>query len=352
MNSNSKQPNIQSPQSAAVTTDPEGVNSNQQSKTAISPGLVVLQWLTYAFWGWALLSLAWLIFIVIYNLMDQLDTSEVIPYALSATLVLLPIALISDFFFSKQEPKKKQGASMVVMLIHAVIFALFAVGTLIGAIFAIVQLLIASGQSTEYTQSTLVSLLIVSLLYALTFLRTLRPQFLGEKLPMIYSLIMLFITGTFITLSILGPISQSVATRDDRRIVSYLPTVNDAINNYTQKYKTLPASLTEPELKINSKDAQSIIGDGLVEYKPEGKYQPTIQQGDALDSQLNNILNSESSYRYQLCVTFKKASDGEVSNQGTEYPKGTEYPTYLYIYDHPAGRVCYKLSAELYNNNY
>ena len=62
-------------------------------------GNIILQWLTYAFWGWALLGINWLIFIVVFSLLAHQDQTEVIPYAIAAVLVLLPISVVCDFFY-------------------------------------------------------------------------------------------------------------------------------------------------------------------------------------------------------------------------------------------------------------
>ena len=63
-----------------------------------SAGVIVLQWLTYAFWGWTLLAVNTLIFMVIFSLLKHVDLSTIIPYAIASVLVLLPISLVCDVF--------------------------------------------------------------------------------------------------------------------------------------------------------------------------------------------------------------------------------------------------------------
>ena len=60
----------------------------------------------------------------ISELLKDADVGSFDPYAVAAVLVLLPVSFITDFFYSKREPGKKTGAATIVMVIHAVLYAL------------------------------------------------------------------------------------------------------------------------------------------------------------------------------------------------------------------------------------
>jgi hypothetical protein len=57
------------------------------------------------------------------------------PFAIAAVLVLLPISIACDYFYSKQEPVKKTGAASIVMILHAVLFALLVLALLLPRYF-------------------------------------------------------------------------------------------------------------------------------------------------------------------------------------------------------------------------
>lgn len=173
-------------------------------------GTIILQWLTYAFWGWTVLILSFLTYNVLSDFISG-DGSSVNYYLIAALAVLLPISLICDYFYAKGEPVKKTGAAMVVMVIHAVIFALLGIGSLLGAAFSLVALLTSHGSSGGvgfYDQSTthqtatiyLIGALIVAVFYAITFARTINPASLkwivrAYKLAMPALIIILIVLG-------------------------------------------------------------------------------------------------------------------------------------------------------------
>lgn len=151
--------------------------ATEQPHTESNAMTLFLQWLTYALWGWVLLPLIWVIFAVVFAMFGGNDVGEEIVYPLAAVVVLLPTAIIMDLQYSKREPMVKKGAALVIMLIHAVIFVLFGIGFLIGAVFSFVNLLLHSDNS-ESAIAAMVSCGIVALLYAIVAVRTIKPSLL------------------------------------------------------------------------------------------------------------------------------------------------------------------------------
>lgn len=309
-----------------------------------SAGLIILQWLTYAFWGWTVLALSILTTTVIASFIAEADTGGFMPYGIAAVLVLLPISFVVDSFYSKKEPQKKTGAEMLVMVIHAVLFDLFAIGALIGAVIALVQL-ITSSADTSGIQVGLYSCLIITAYYALTFLRTLNPAQLSI-FQRLYRFVMLASVGLIALLGIIGPVSQEVARRDDKLIESSLGGVSRTINNYAVKNKKLPTDLNALSL---TGDEKKLVEKGLVEYKPEGPV--TLGSSRSSTSTYSSRLSNSSrvEYRYQLCVTYKKESRG-YGKYSSSYDRlnREEYSSYISAYSHPAGEVCYKVSTTDY----
>lgn len=291
----------------------------------IAPGILVLQWLSYAFWGWTLLALSALIFIVIFHFINQTDSGNGSLYALAAIVVLLPISLVCDFFYQKHEQKKKTGVSMAIMVIHAVIFALFAIGTLIASLFSLVQLIVNSG-STDATNGNValcISLLIISALYGVTFFRTLNPLKRDLKVARIFSIVMLSVVGLFTILAFAGPFVQTLQTKQDRKIDANLTFVQSGVRNYVRVHNKLPATLADTT--IEREEAKQLLSDNLVTYKQDS---PSPKTGD---------------FRYQLCVTYKHKDTARSYGYGDSTSE--EYSSYVNTTGHPAGDYCYKLSV-------
>lgn len=312
-----------------------------------NPGVLVLQWLTYAFWGWTVLALTWLTAVSVGFFINRESIegyeSTMVAYSLAAVIVLFVISLLCDIFYSRAEPLRKHGAAMVIMIIHAVIFALFGIGALIVAVFAVVRLLIGDGGSSSYGDSgavtTLITGLIIAVVYGATLLRTLRP-FKLKRSGLVYWIFMAVVTIAITTLGIAGPTWNARVTRDDRLIERNLPQVSEAISSYTAKSDKLPATLADVRDQVSG-DARSLIDRNLVEYKPGKKVETNAQDLPlgAAESRPITIPPDEIPYRYTLCVTYK-AKKGSSSTYPAYAPVDNVSPQ---TYQHDAGRVCYDL---------
>lgn len=312
-------------------TEPEG-------KQHVSAGVIVLQWLSYAFWGWLILALIWLVGIIATNAITGEAIEGVVPYAMAAAIVLLPIAFFTDFFYQKHEPAKKTGASMVIMVIHAVIFALLAIGTLVSMVFILISLATSTSANTD---GQIIGLWVsgaATFFYLMTLLRVLNPR-RASRLAFWFGIGMLIVSIVLLVLAVVGPMMKSITLKDDRRIVAHLPTVKEEIDNYTKENSKLPDSLSEVDFASSEKDAKALVKDNLVRYKKIGEatpqlYSTTLQGG-----------GQTKEYRYELCVTYKAESTDHYRDSYGE----NEYKTYLSAYSHPAGDVCYKLAATEYD---
>lgn len=312
---------------------------NQKGKGATaqhpaSAGELVLQWLTYAFWGWLILGLIWLLYVVLANTILDQSVTSVVPYAIAASVVLLPLAFVTDRFYLKREPLKKVGGTAIIMVIHAVLFAVLGIIALIVTVFTAINFTITVTGASD-ADAKLVSLLVTSfatLLYTAAFLRTLNP-FKSKKPLHIYSIAMLSLTVVLLIAAIAGPLAKGFATRNDRLIEQHLSSVETSISTYAQDNGELPDTLDD--VIPNSPEAEQLITEGLVEYKKEGSV--TTQQ-DALNG-------STIEHRYQLCVEYKEAAKYD-GNYSTSYRVGKkEYTSYVSTSYHGAGKECYKLKA-------
>lgn len=297
-------------------------------------GTVVLQWLTYAFWGWLIIGLIWLISVILINAILKESVSTVVPYAVAASIVLLPIAFVTDLFYRKHEPLKKTGAAMVIMVIHAVIFALFGIGALIIAVFVGLNAAINAGDTIDAQMVGVATAASAAVLYTAAFLRTLNP-FKSAKPLKFFSFGMLGVSVILLILAIVGPVVQSVAGRNDTLIEQNLTTVQRSINDYIDENEKLPTSLSQ--LNLTEDGAKELVSKNLVEYIP-GTPKSTISK---------NTGSVTTEYRYELCVTYTNAS----KSGGYDYSTGSDdgYSSYLYVYSHGAGRECYKLKGTVYD---
>lgn len=316
--------------------DPGPIAPPVETEHHVSAGTIVLQWLTYAFWGWTILALSSLIVSVLLFFVSRQDVSGFAPFGIATVLVLLPLAAVCDFYYSKQEPVKKTGASAVVMVIHAVIFALCAIGSIILAVFTAVQMFVSS-ETNANSQVALFSALIIAVLYGAAFARTLNPPNL-QAITKRFTLFMVGVIGVIIILTIVGPVFKERATRDDRLLEASISPVSSAISDYARSNNKLPSSLNEVELRDKADEA---VKKGLIEYKPNTQSAST-ELDNLRSSRLSTL--SRTTYYYQLCVKYK-AESASYSNRSSlsSLNRSEEYTTYPSTYSHPAGNVCYKL---------
>lgn len=328
--------NVTQPQDGAVQVGipsvPNVVTPPHSSEN--SAGVIVLQWLTYAFWGWTLLAVNTLIFMVIFSLLKHVDLSTIIPYAIASVLVLLPISFVCDLFYGKREPAKKTGSALLVMVVHAVIFALFAIGSLIAGVFNIVQMMVSTVNDPESMTALIISFTLCTLLYGFTFLRTLNPL-PALRLPKVYPIAMSVVIVGFTIAAFVGPIAASARTRDDRDIAANLSYVASAVDTYVTKNNKLPTSLNDLTLEGAT---SAIVQKGLVTYVKEDSSR--VSKSGQLDN------NGTTYYRYQLCVNYveKDTSDSMYAQYRTQ-TSADGYSLSPDVYGHPAGKVCYKLET-------
>lgn len=322
-------------------TQPVGVG--QPEKTGA--GHIVLQWMTYAFWlwaAWALISL--IVSVLVQAIVPATNTGEFSLYALAATLVLLPVATVCDVMYSRTEESQKKGAATAVMLIHAVLFALLAVGSLISAVFALITLIISSGESNGVI-TWLLSSLFAAVIFGVLFVRTV----FGVKIPQsrkIMVIFMIVLTAGFTFAAFIGPVATMVRTKDDKLIRENISTVSDSIDTYVNKNGKLPASLQDVD---TSGDAKVLINRQLVTYNP-GKTTTAARTSTYAYSS-----SSSTEYHFTLCATYKSEYNSDSSYYSSDYYKQDDETnaSSFYVYSNKKGTECYKLYSTKSNyNNY
>lgn len=321
------------------------MNKEQSSTDTLSPktstgGTLVLQWLTYAFWGWFIASLIWLLGIIFTSIIVGDTVNATIPYAIAAVIVLLPLAFVCDLFYRRHEPLRKAGAAMVIMLIHAVLFALSAIGALIIAVFTGLNSIInATDDSSSVTSVVVYTAASAAVLYGLAFLRTLNP-FKHKKGAVIYAWSMLGVAIALLIAAVAGPVVQSVSTRNDRLIEDSIANVHYGVQRYVSNNGVLPENLDQ--IKTYSERADEVIANGDLEYINEGEAPASLE---AIDDMMSNG-STQTTYRYQLCATYDQESKGDKYESSYEYDSKNGYSSYPRATPHDAGRVCYKLYVQ------
>lgn len=328
------------PESEDTTTSSRVVKKTTKTasdkiESRSSAGVIVLQWLSYAFWGWLILALIWLVSITLTNAITGVAVEDLVPYAMAAAIVLLPIAFVTDLFYRKHEPRKKEGAATVIMVIHAVLFALLGIGSLIITVFIGLSMIIGSGGQSDAQTISLLTAAFAATMYILAFVRVLNPLKIS-KVAFFYGVGMLVLTIVLLVLGTVGPMVKSISLRDDRRIEKNLSYVESGVSDYIRDNKKLPDSLNDVD--YSQTDAKALVNDGLVKYKKE--------QSVSTDSQISSISN-RTEFRYQLCVTYKQESSQKRYNYSSN-----DYSSYLSTSGHDAGEVCYKLKTLVYGDTY
>ena len=270
--------------------------------TASHASTIILQWLTYAFWGWTVLVLSTLVASVFERLMAGSDASTYNYYVIAALVVLLPISFACDIIYSKNEPDKKVGASLFVMVVHAVIFALFTIGTLLFAAWSIVALA-THDSDTSTTLAGLFSALLISAFYAVTFLRTLNPTHI-TWIPKVYRFTMV---GLFVVFAILGFTKLTFNSAGACSNSSMLFSSSDSSDNCTSPRYS--AQSPSPSTSGNT-------------FGSNGKLEPTAIGG----TQCDNPALSDGSTTGQMAVSGgATCSDADSVIQGANGKNGANY---------------------------
>jgi len=124
----------------------------------------------------------------------------------------------------------------------------------------------------------------------------------------------------------------------DVLIEQNINTVAFSIDSYAQANQGLPATLRSLNL---TGDAGRIVYQHLVTYVPNTKR--TQVKSDQIVS-LPTIRPASTAYYYQLCATFKKPKQS-LTNVSSSI--SGSYNTTADMSSHPAGKVCYNLTAEM-----
>ena len=320
---------------SSLVAQPQLVSRSNLSK----PKLMVLQWLTYAFWAGTIVALSVLSSqILTFYLIKDVALGDTVIYSLAAVLVLLPISIVCDILYIKREPESKTGVASILMIVHAVLFALVFIGSLITVVYSLITIIINSSGS-EATLTLLYSALIITLLFAILFLRTILPSRI-YKMRKEFVILMAIISGVICIIGVIGPVADAKLTSNDRLIENNLSFVVDAISSYTSDNNKLPNDLKTIKLEG---DAKQLVNDNLATYTKN-------TDPGLIEYESDYILPNN--YYYQLCVTYKKAStytsDSIESSIGTT---SSDYSTYASTYSHPAGKTCYKLVTSTYGDS-
>lgn len=359
-----------------IATPPIPPQAAQKGQSS-SGGVLVLQWLTYAFWFWFAVSTSWLAGVVInFFVAGSTSYSEwgsQLAYPLASVIITLLIALVADFFYAKHEPEKKTGGANVIMLLHVVPFVLVAIGALVTIVFALINMLLNSDPITD-TDGPLQIMLVALVVVVLLGLAAVRA-FFGSKprIRLIAKLAFVAVAAGFIVAGIAGPAVEAVRTKDDRLIEQALPSLSGDIRNYVSENNKLPASLSDVtygESSYSASAVQKLIDSKLVTYKANtlpssnSSYDPSdIRTQLCVDSPTAGVCSPDSSpdssstkrFYYQLCTSYKtERKDRYNYSERNVYTKGDSVGTALdYRYNyvssisaHPAGDVCYNLYAD------
>lgn len=325
-----------------------------------NPGVLVLQWLSYAFWGWFGTSLAVLAGITFGYFIAGSDASfwgDSLAYPLAAVIVMLVIALVTDFFYARHEPVAKKGAASVIMLIHVVLYMLTVVGALIGIVFSIIRMIITAGPTDTMDGSKV--FMLTAFVTALVFGGiSLRALFAGKKVGVrkTFWLAMSILALGFVVASIAGPAMKANSTKNDRLIEDALPSLASDIREYTRTNDKLPATLSDAKSAygdMTNDQVQLMIDRNLVTYKPNSKPMETASD-QPMTSDVSTKTKSTlapidtptgtKTFYYQLCVTYKESKSSKYSSYSSSYDDYTS--TTVSTYQHDKGNVCYDVSAD------
>ena len=332
------------PQLSAQPTPPVA-NSTEVSgahKTQADAVTLVLQWLTYAFWGWFALAMLWLsavVYAFLVNGSDSNDWTSVVSYPIASVLVLLVVAAVVDFFYRRREPAKKEGFATAVMVIHTVIFALCGIGALVAAVFAGINLVLSETPSaSDGIRVALFTALTMVPIYALLTARTTLVA-KWRRIPMLTTIILSIGAVVFMGIGVFGPVMKSVTTRQDRQVASALNSIVYAVNSYDQENDKLPESLDGLSFdtydNTDTTTVKDLLAKGVITYKSNTK--------SATTPSTEGSYSTRTVRYYQLCATFTSAQTSPYTTYSS-----TSYSESINAQYHKKGEQCYNVKTNSY----
>lgn len=259
------------------------------------------------------------------------DLNSII-FVIAGAFVLLPLALTFDHFFSRHERDQKTGIGMVLMVLHAVLAALIAVGGLATAVFAVVSMAVFTDNPSDLIP-VLTSALATLVLFGLIFVRIMRPVTKSRLRVIVRSLLLLLVSGVLVW-AIAGPAAQVVTRQQDDRTLRALQNVDYAIMSYMSREAALPEKLQDAVGsngfdKIGADAIKRSVEDGRLTYTPN-VLEPTVVEG-------------VTTRYYEVCATFDFADDSR--NQYTfAIPRDERgFAAGLDNISTEAGETCYKM---------
>lgn len=288
------------------------------------PITLVLQWLTYAFWGWFALAMLWLSFQTFSFFTDPSsqsdgDWSTAVAYPIAAVVVLFLMAAATDLFYRRREPAHKTGIATAIMVIHTVIFALCGVGLVVTVVFTVLQLMLSTS-TDEWLFALLYMALVGVLIYVILVARTTLVAKL-KRVPVIAMGSLGAIALIFVVLCVTGPMMRSLATKQDRQVGSALSEIQSSIVDYTRDNKKLPTSLNNLSFNtsysdVSNADIQALLNKGLIEYTPDVKSPSKSNYGLSQDDYMRSLTVT---HYYRLCATYTSNSDSGTSSNYRSY---------------------------------
>ena len=348
-----EEPVVQQQEAAApvVTTQPAAPQVPVTTPTHNSGATMVLQWLSYAFWGWFGVAMGWLSGVTIGYFVsgNSADITSSLAYPLASVIVMFILAAVTDFLYVRREPLHKQGGPNAIMLVHVVLFVLIAVGSAVTGLFALISMLL----NTDPTMGTEAQSIVAwtSLVLLVTFAMIAARALLGgrvRKIRMLHWIVMAALGIGMIVAAIAGPVVGAQVTKDDRLIEEGLPTLVAAVSSYVNENDKLPDNLAaaNDSYQYATPASKSLVSRSLVKYKPNVMEAISLGDGTTYSGSKSSYWNS-TTYYYEVCVTYKqvKKAGGTYSDSMSGATKDGYYPSYLSISSHPKGEVCYKRSA-------
>jgi hypothetical protein len=226
---------------------------------------------------------------------------------------------------------------------------------LIWAVFNVVTLFTSSTDHPAVKVS-LYSTIIVTFLYAATFVRTLSPARL-RWYRRTYTMLMLGLVIITALGGVLGPMALARQTKDDKLIERNLSTLSSNINTYARANDKLPEKLSDVS---TDGDVKKLVDKNLVRYTANINQSSGSGQYNTPSSSSNTSPSSSSlskvavskTYYYSLCVTFKRQSSNYARYGKTYDLQRSDYATTPTAYYHKAGETCYKIKTTDYGYDY
>lgn len=287
---------------------------------------ILFQILLCAAWTIFVAVMTWIVYAIANTFVAGGSAGDNFDSVLVLAVLVLPAALVLDFFFSLVTSDAEAKGSKVVKIIFGSLLALFGIGLTLMSLYLLIVMFITPDVGVDDKMALVATGIFGSVLSLGAFLRVMEI-FASIKFKIGHGIIMLIVGVVVVIVATAEPMAAAIADRRDSRVEESAPIISNEISSFIGIKRRLPTSISE--VNYSSDEVKQFIDEGLISFEPLDK----------------KSVDDAEVFRYKLCVHYTRTSDGYADlSKETKTTTKDSFRTYLSTGVHPAGDVCYRMA--------